>query len=260
MTASGSLLPREHGAYAELAFPLVTGLGLATPTVGTFAVAVGAFALFLVHEPLAISLGFRGARLQSQRGNRARIRVLALSALAVVSLIVGVRAAGSLLWPSLAFPLAPLLLLGPLMLLGRQKTLLGEILVITVFAATVFPLGATSGVPPSRILGASAVWWISFVLGTLEVHAIKATHKGGDRSRWTRWGSPVAAGATSLFCIVAAAGPLAAVRVPALALLPPALGTLALSVRRVHPRFLKRVGWALVGANTLSLIILLVFG
>jgi len=221
---------------------------------------VAAAALFLTHEPLAVLLGLRGTRLKSEDMGRARMRTLFLSGLVLASGAAGIWAAGPLLWPSMAYPLVPLLLLVPLVLLGREKTLSGEILVITVFAALVFPLGATSGASPTRVLGAGVVWWISFFLGTLEVHAIKAKHQGGDRSRWTGWGSPVAAGTTALLCAMAALDSEAAYRVPALALLPPSLGALALSVRRLHPRYLKRVGWALVGANTLSLIILLAFG
>ena len=43
----------------------------------------------------------------------------------------------------------------------------------------------------------------------------------------------------------------------AAALLPPALAIIILSLIRVHPRHLKRVGWTLVGADTLTLLLLL---
>ena len=36
-----------------------------------------------------------------------------------------------------------------------------------------------------------------------------------------------------------------------------ALAIFFLSLSRVHPRHLKRVGWTLVGANTLTLVLLL---
>ena len=49
-------------------------------------------------------------------------------------------------------------------------------------------------------------------------------------------------------------------RIPALAVLPPALGVLAMTFLQPHPRHLKKVGWTLVGANTAALVILLVFG
>ncbi len=260
MKSSRSLLPREHGAYAELAFPLISGLALAPPTLATWAVAAAACALFLVHEPVAILSGLRGARLQGEEAGRAWTRTVLLSVVGLAAGAVGVSAAGGVLWPDLAFPLLPLLPLVPLVVLGKQKSLAGEILVITVFAALVFPLGATSGAATGTVLGAASVWWGSYFLGTLEVHAIKAVHKGAKRSRWTRWGSPFAAVVTLLLCGAALIGGEANVKGPALALVPPGLVVLTLSTRRVHPRYLKRIGWTLVVTNTLSLIILLAFG
>ncbi len=43
----------------------------------------------------------------------------------------------------------------------------------------------------------------------------------------------------------------------AAAILPPTLAVLTVSLFKVHPRHLKRVGWTLVGANTLALVMLL---
>ncbi|MFW5947417.1 MAG: YwiC-like family protein, partial [Gemmatimonadota bacterium] len=56
------LMPREHGAYAQLGFPLVTGLVYSGGQPGAVAFAVAAVAFFLLHEPLAVRSGARGAR------------------------------------------------------------------------------------------------------------------------------------------------------------------------------------------------------
>jgi hypothetical protein len=260
MTTSRSLLPREHGAYAELAFPLVTGLALAPPTVSALALAAAAWAFFLAHEPLAILLGLRGARLQVEEAVRSRHRAGLLLGIGTLSGSLGVFGAGRLVWPSLLFPVVPLLALLPLFLMGRQKSLSGELLVITVFATSVFPLGAASSASAERMTAAAAVWWVSFVLGTLEVHAIKARHKNTARSRWTRWGSPGASGVTVLFCGGMALFGEAPYLWPAVAVAAPSIAVLSLSALRVHPRHLKKVGWTLVGANTAALITLLAFG
>ncbi len=257
MRRIGPLLPREHGAYAELAFPLATGLGLAHPRLPTLALALAAVALFLAHEPVAILLGARGRRLRSQLGRRAR----AWGALLLVTGTALGAAATALdptaVWPGLLYPALPALALLPLVRAGQQKTFPGELLVVTVFAALILPLTLASGGSPQLAREAFLVWWISFFLGTLEVHAIKARHKDTRRSRWTRWASPAASSAAVLLCLGGAGAASGSLRWGALALLPPSLAVALLSALRVHPRNLKRVGWTLVGANTLTLSVIL---
>src|SRR4051812_9461537 len=55
------LLPREHGAYAELLLPLTAALCIAPSSAG-FAWALGASTLFLLHDPVLVLLGHRGQR------------------------------------------------------------------------------------------------------------------------------------------------------------------------------------------------------
>jgi hypothetical protein len=285
MEIQTSLLPREHGAYAQLAFPLITGLGLANPPLPAVALALAAVAFFLANEPVAILLGARGKRLKEKLGEQARSRGAILAGLGTGLGLLAVCTGGTILWPALAYPVATAVLLIPVVLLGKQKTLFGEFLVITAFSTVLLPLAAASGAHPVRAALASVVWWISFGLGTLEVHAIKASLRDSAKRQWTRWGSPLAAGATVLAALWLALGQAspwlkalatgspsggeagdflpwadAAMRLlppSAAALLPPALAILVLSMLRVHPRHLKRVGWTLVGANTLTLVLLL---
>jgi hypothetical protein len=133
----------------------------------------------------------------------------------------------------------------------------GEFLVVGVFAGLVTPLGAVGGAPWSATIPVVVVWWVSFALGTLEVHAIKArAKKKGRRSGWTLWASPLATAAV-LAGITMAWAVSWPYRGYALATVPPALGVVCFEFLRVHPKHLKRVGWTLVGANTLTLILLL---
>jgi hypothetical protein len=285
MNADPRLWPREHGAYAQLAFPLVTGLALAPPSAASLALGAAAVLLFLVNEPVAILLGVRGMRVQEQLGPLARRRagrvLVAGGVLGGSGLVLGWPA----LWPEVMVPLLAGLLLVPLALAGRQKSLSGEMLVLTAFSTLVLPLAAASGADPLRALAAAGVWWLSFFLGTLEVHAIKARVKKSYRYGWTRWGSPLAAALAVAGALYTALGQVSPVlrslggamadgsgpgadwgwilelnpylAPGAAALLPPALAILILSLIRVHPRHLKRVGWTLVGANTLTLLLLL---
>lgn len=272
MANTTSLLPKEHGAYAELAFPLITGLALAAPNLSAWALALAAVCLFLANEPLAIRLGIRGRRLKNQVGGRASTRAAFLLGGATGLGLLGTWVGTPHIWPEILFPALSGALLLPLVLVGRQKTLWGEFVVLTAFATMVLPLASASGAHPLRAAMATGVWWISFALGTLEVHAIKARIKEKARNRWTRWGSPLAAGLVVVgagWLALGQAGPLlreggpgaseaARLLPPAgAALLVPALAIFLLSLLRVHPRHLKRVGWTLVGANGVALVLLL---
>lgn len=284
-----TLLPREHGAYAELAFPLITGWAMTIPSFSALALGASAVLFFLANESVAILLGVRGKRLQTQLGTPARARGWTLLGLGIALGLTGVLGAGASVWPEVLVPVASGALLVPTVLAGRQKTILGEILVVTAFSTLVLPLAMASGAETHRAWAAACVWWVSFSLGTFEVHAIKARHKPTGRSDWTRWGSPLLSGAVVLagfavwlgpwgFSGVSGAGELpvgaagsdpawfrgmATALTPVLnhsvpALLPPSVAIFGLSLLRVHPKHLKRVGWGLVGANTLALVILLV--
>ena len=259
MAKSPSLLPREHGAYAQLAFPLVTGMALELPTLSTLMLGAAAVALFLANEPAAILLGARGMRLKDQEGPRAKLRGSLLLGVGGILGVVGLAAGWPQIWPVVLLPALASILLIPLVLMGRQKTLLGEFLVITAFTTLLLPMAAASGANPTRVALASAVWWISFALGTLEVHAIKARLNEKARNRWSRWVSPLASSGVVAGAIFLALGQggFPEMAAPAAALLPPSVAIFSLSLTRVHPKHLKRVGWSLVVANTLSLILLL---
>jgi len=258
MPGKPNLLPKEHGAYAELAFPLVTGLGLAAPSFPSMALGTAAVFFFLAHEPLAVVLGARGTRIRDQLGARARTRGKLLLGCGLILGAAGILSAGPAVWPWILAPLSAGGLLVPLVLAGRQKSFLGEMTVVTAFSALPLPLAVASGVPPGTACFAGGVWWGSFILGTLEVHAIKVRHKDRGRSSWTRWASPWAAGLTAAGALGLVLAGRGLVPVPwALAVFPPAAAVFVLSLLRVHPRSLKRVGWLLVGANCLSLLVLL---
>ena len=194
-----------------------------------------------------------------QVGRKARTRGVALVAAGVILGFLGLVLGWPAIWPSALLPALAGLALIPTVLTGRQKSIPGELLVVTAFSSLALLLAAASGADPGRGLAATLVWWISFALGTLEVHAIKARVKAGARSQWTRWGSPLASIMVLTGALLMALGQWGSPRWagPAAALLPPTLAILVLTLVKVHPRHLKRVGWTLVGANALTLLGLL---
>lgn len=76
-----NLYPKEHGAYAMLAIPLLTALITSGLTVAGVCIGAAAVAGFLAHEPLLIALGHRGQRAQ-QSTPQARWRLISLLAIA----------------------------------------------------------------------------------------------------------------------------------------------------------------------------------
>src|SRR5262249_5726331 len=84
-----SLLPREHGAYAQLLVPLATALALRPPSWSSVLFALAACCAFLANEPLLVALGHRGKRACELDGAHA-VRRLAITACGAV--VAGVAA------------------------------------------------------------------------------------------------------------------------------------------------------------------------
>jgi hypothetical protein len=234
-------------------------MALAKPTLPTLALAAAGVAFFLANESAVVLLGARGGRLKSQEGGRAKFWGSVLLGTGGILGVVGLATGWPSVWPTVLLPFTAGLLLIPMVLAGRHKTLLGELLVITAFTTLLLPMAGASGVDPVRAGLAAAVWWFSFSLGTLEVRALKARYKGKGPIGWTRWvpqltGGLVLVGAAYLALGQGGNPKLAG---PAAALLLPALATTVLSFIKVHPKHLKRVGWTLVAVNTLALLLLL---
>jgi hypothetical protein len=249
------LLPREHGAYFELGFPLLSALTVVAPTLASAAMAFAAVLFFLAHEPVAVVSGVRGRRIRDESGHRAWTM---LATVAGVGLAVGT--AGLLLAEDTArlatlVPLALAVLLVPWVIMRRQKSLPAELLVIGVFATLVLPIGRAGGMSWDLAMTVTAVWLASFVPGTITVHAIKQHHKrhqGAALMRAAGAGAALAVGAVAVVALVSGV-PAAA----ALAVFPPAGAALVLAVRPVHPRHLRRVGWTLVTTGTVTWVCLL---
>lgn len=247
------LMPREHGAYAQLTFPLLSGLLLGAPAAASYLFAAAAVALFLAYEPVVVLLGIRGARLQQEESGTARRQ---LAVLVPLALLFGAGAlfasAPAVRWLALV-PAAWAASLLPLVPARRVKTLAGEFLVAAALAGMHLPVAGAGGARGVVLWGPALVWLSGFVSATLAVHAIKARQKQRDR-----WLQRVAGG-------IALAGVLVALslgvwsdslRALAFALAVPLLAVVVVHAAKVHPRALKRVGWTLVAADTITLALL----
>lgn len=246
MSGSGtSLWPREHGAYAELLFPLSSGLALGQPGPAAWSLAASAVGFFLLYEPVAVWYGIRGERLREELAHRAKSRAMFLALAAVVTGVFGLITAPAAARWSLSVPLVLALLLGWVVLARRQKTVAGEVLVVATLATVLIPVALAGGVERSMASAAAGVWFISLTLGTLAVHALKARSEKFKDRRWTRVTTPVLGATAAGFGLVAPSilgWPL----LLGLSLVPGGVGATVISRLNIHPRELKKVGWSMV--------------
>jgi YwiC-like protein len=254
---AGSLLPREHGAYAAVAFPLITALSLGAPSAVQLLWIVGCVAVFLAHEPLLIMLGERGRRSHTALGARARRTAYGLAALAIASGGLGWWLAPPAARIALILPLALGALLLRLILTHRERSLPGELLACVTLSSVVIPIALAGGAAPRAAIVAGAIWCTVSALATLTVRATIARAKQTANHRRLTYAT-IAFSAAALFaaCLLIRADILP--MLAAAAILPFVFLAVAIGLVHVHPRHLRAMGWSLVGSNVFTLIALLV--
>ncbi len=243
------LLPREHGAYGQLAVPLATGLVLGRFHLPAVFCATAAVAAFLAHEPLLVELGHRGPKAKREHGTAARIMLMRTLAIACLF-----GAAGFATAPGLALLAGlPAFALGTLVLVlvfrRKERSLLGEVLVSITLAAALVPVALAGGAELPRAIGAVVVVAGGFTLVTASVRGVIARSKR-DGSAALAW---IAGAAAPLAVLAAYLTTRANVRLGvALGLAPFAAFAVVMAVTRVGPRALTRLGWSLVAASVLA--------
>ena len=239
------LLPREHGAYAEVGFPLFTAVALGRPTLAAICLVGAALAAFLLHEPVLVLIGRRGVRARAALETAARTRAAVLMATAVGLAIAGAWTASP--WALRAvLALIPIgVAIGGLIAVKREKTWLGESLVAVFLCGMALPVADAAGAPRPTSVQATTVWVIGFLMATATVHAVIARTKG-DRTKF------LATTASAAFILLIGVGAaLFAHPDPRLwlaAIAPPAMVSGAAITLRLSAKHLRQIGVALVGA------------
>jgi len=172
-----SLWPREHGAYFQLAIPMLTGCLVRAPQVSTVALAIGACLAFLANEPLLVVLGHRGPRMLATDGARARRRLTILAAGAAV-----LGATGLALAPVASAEVAALVgAWGVVVVLlawrRAEHTLAGELIACVALTGASAPILVSSGGSPGAAIALWAAWSIGFGAIVVAVHRVLARHK-----------------------------------------------------------------------------------
>lgn len=231
-----SLWPKEHGAYAQLLVPLLTGFAAGwPPSLASLGWGLAAVLAFLAHEPALVRLGQRGPRAQTEAGARALRALLGLASLAALGAAAGWALGPVDVWvlgaESAAAALAVVVVAA-----GRGRSTLGEWTAAIALSGAGTLVAAASGEPASEGFVRWGAWGLGFGAATGGVRGVIAAH----RKRTEALAAPLAVGC-SLGCGLGgfaepglwSAAPLCASSVVLLAVRP-------------HARHLKKIGVALV--------------
>lgn len=249
------LIPREHGAYGQLLFPLVTALVIAQPSAGAYLLAGASTAAFLAHEALLVVLGQRGKRAAREQLGDARRSLALFGAFCAVSGLVAVVVMPRAALPFLLVPLVLAALVAALVVAHRERTTGGELLVAVALTSASLPVAVAGEVGVPEALTLFLVFASIFAVATVAVRAVigRVAKSGGP---------PLSAAAALTLGVLALLAVLSTTErlapVAPFAALPVCAVALALLVRPPSPRYLRPIGWTLVGATALTAVLLII--
>jgi hypothetical protein len=257
-TAQRKMVPREHGAYAELLFPIVSVFLGGFLTTSTWLLAIGAIAAFLANEPLLVLVGQRGTRMKREESAHAKRALLIFLLVAF-----GAGGAGLVLAPTVVqYAVGVPLLLGVgLMMLavqGLERSMVGETVAAATLSSIAIPLGLSAGLDLTATLAVTLIWLVTSLLGTAVVRLTVARTKAKTDQdlKGVRFKRVLLVFACVLVIAVGLAAPYGSrlgLWVLAAAV-PVAIVVLTIAVLRPTARRLRLMGWSLVAANLCSLI------
>src|SRR5262245_9144128 len=250
-----AMVPREHGAYGQLLLPLTTAMAIGRPSLTAVALAVAACAAFVAHEPVLVLLGRRGERMKRQERRRAIRWLVASASIAAVSGALGaVMLSAAVRW-TLLVPVALAAVGAQRIVSGRERSASGEIVAASALASVSLPVAVASGATVDAACACASAFGAGFIAATTSVRAIiRRAHGDTDADHGAAVGTIAG---TIAGMVVLAVG---RVVLPAAlwASAPMCVVAYALAVAAPSPRYLRRIGWALVAATALAGVILVI--
>jgi hypothetical protein len=252
--------PKEHGAYGQFVFPLVTAFVVAGVSPAAILTSVAAAAGFLAHEPLLVVLGRRGLRAKRDEALRARRWLVFWGAVAVAAGFAGLWLTPAGTQWSFILPLVPSAVVAVSLFVGREKSTIGEIAVALAFSSVAIPVCLSSGAPLPTALAIGVVFAAVFTAGTLCVRAVVLNVRGGGDPHAVRATRVVLLVLSVAFASALALGVVLAAWPSAtlIAVVPGLALSLGLAARPPAPTRLRAVGWALVCVSAAAAAILIV--
>ena len=257
-TAQRKMVPREHGAYAELLFPIVTVFIGGSPTTSTWLLAIGAIAAFLANEPLLVLFGQRGTRTKREESDRAKRALLIFALVALGTGVAGLVLAPMVVQYAVGVPLVLGAGLVMLAIQGLERSMVGEGLAAATLSSIAIPLGLSAGLDLTSTLAVALIWLVTSLLGTAVVRLTVARTKAKTdeelaRVRFKRALLVLVSVAVIAVGVAAPYGSRVSLWVLAAAV-PVAVVVLVLAALQPTARRLRLMGWSLVAANLCSLI------
>lgn len=232
------LLPREHGTYGEIAFPLITALVLGSWNLAVWGLVLVAVGGYLAHEGFLVLTGGRGPRARREQRQAAVMSVATFGAIALSGASFSLSALTPDAWIGALAASGLSMVAVASALIGREHTLPGELLAAIALPAWGVPVALQGGVPWFTALTAWGVWSLGYAAATFVVHVVIRRTKGQSVS---------AALAGTVACAVA--GPIVS-----LAAIPLSVAALTLAWLPVTAKRLRHVGWTVIAASVLTLI------
>jgi hypothetical protein len=251
------LIPREHGAYGQIAFPIAAALGAAGNSTAAWLLVAAFSAAFVAHEPLLVVLGQRGLRATRELGRDAKRTLAVAGGIALVAAVAGWLVMAPThrwtIWVPAAFALATV----PLILQKTQKTLTGEMHVALTLASCALPVGTAAGLRPQEAAACWFVMTLGFWAATLAVRATIA-HQRREATGALR-GAAILVAVLSPGVAILIAERFRLHPLLWVATMPMALLGMFIAIALPHARHLRRVGWSLIAgsAATTALLVLL---
>jgi hypothetical protein len=254
------LVPREHGAYGQLALPLVTALGAAGITKPGLMLIVSAVATFVAHEPASVLLGFRGPRAARQLRTVACCVLAGCAGIAAVAGTLGVLSMHPAARWSLAVPAVTALLVGLCWVRGQEKSWYGEVAAAATFAGLALPVAMAAGAPAWRAAAIALPFGVLFVAGTLAIRTvILRVRRGGTiRVASITGGSTVTVAVAGVVCLAWLAIRDFLPPATLVAATPGLAVVLGIVARPPRPARLRAIGWTLVAASIFAAGVLVV--
>ena len=252
------LLPREHGAYGQLGFPLVCALALGRIQSTALLLVVSIVALFVAHEPLLVLRGERGRRRLGAEGMRARWQLAMWLGLAGSAGLTALALSPSTVSQAAALPATLGLAVTVLLVRREEKTTLGEVLVALALATTSLPVAAANGADSRSALSVALIWG---AVSSVHVLVVRGLLARGRTDGSARYAARVTGLAVLGFALAAFAVARDALSWVALVAIVPA--TVVACVFFVWPpslRKLKTIGWTLMGSSAVTLVVLTALG
>lgn len=250
------ILPKEHGAYGQLLFPLGTALAIGRPGLAAATFTAAAIAAFISHESLLVTLGQRGIRASRELGVEARNTCAVFGTLAVVCGGASLALMPSPIRWTVAVPAALGIVLGMMIVRRQEHTTPGEVVSALAMSALALPVALASGASMATALTCVLAYAAAFLVATLSVRAvILVTRKlAGAPTRIVA--AVVAIALVAMLAFLARAGVTSDVGL--WAALPICAVGLVLVAAIPSPRYLREIGWTLVGATAVTALILIV--